>query len=24
VAMLAASVVPDYRNRFPNADSADP
>jgi arabinofuranan 3-O-arabinosyltransferase len=24
VAMLAASVVPDYRHRFPNADSAGP
>ena len=24
VAMLAASVVPDYRRRFPNAGSADP
>ena len=24
VAMLAASVVPDYRTRFPNADSAGP
>jgi arabinofuranan 3-O-arabinosyltransferase len=24
VAMLAASVVPDYRTRFPNADSGGP